>query len=73
MREGQGAPQRKDERYKQMQRALQILATALKEPDGGSYWPARRFLTAHGVFHDDLSGTRVLLRVAQCGLGRKIK
>lgn len=61
------------ERYKRMQKALQILAEALKEPDGGSYWPARRFLTAHDIYHDDLQGTRVLLRVAQIGLGRKIR
>jgi hypothetical protein len=59
------------DRYKRMQRALQVLAIALKEPDGGSYWPARQFLTSHGAYHDDLQGTRVLLRVANIGLGRK--
>lgn len=56
-----------------MMRALEVLAIALKEPDGGSYHPARRFLDRYGAYHDDLQGTRVLLRVAQIGLGRKLR
>lgn len=59
-------------KVERMQRALQVLAIALKEPDGGSYHPARSFLDKHGIYHDDLEGTRVLLRVAQIGLNRKV-
>jgi hypothetical protein len=48
--------------------ALRVIAEALKEPDGGSYWPAREYLDKFDVFHDDLSGTRVLERVASAAL-----
>jgi hypothetical protein len=48
--------------------ALRTIAEALKEPDGGSYWPAREYLDKLDVFHDDLSGTRVLERVASAAL-----
>ena len=58
-------------RILRMRRALQVLAIALQEPDGGSYHPARRFLTTNNVYHEDLQGTRVLLRVAEIGLGRR--
>ena len=53
-----------------MYSALQVIAEALKEPDGGDYWPARKFLDKYGLYHDDLEGSRVLLRVAEVALGR---
>jgi hypothetical protein len=58
---------------KRRTQALQVIAEALREPDGDSYWPARRYLDRYQKFHEDLNGTRVLLQVAQLGLGRKIK
>jgi hypothetical protein len=58
---------------KRRTQALQVIATALAEPDGGSYWPARRYLDRYQKYHEDLNGTRVLLQVAQLGLGRKIR
>lgn len=48
-----------------LREALDVLAEALKEPDGGSYWPARRFLDKYDKYHEDLDGTRVLLQVVQ--------
>lgn len=54
-----------------LREALDVLAEALKEPDGGSYWPARRFLDKYDKYHEDLDGTRVLLQVVQLALQGK--
>lgn len=51
-----------------LRQALTVIAEALKEPAGGSYWPARGFLGRYDKFHDDLDGDRVLLRVAEVAL-----
>ena len=51
-----------------LRQALTVIAEALKEPDGGSYWPARGFLNRYDKFHEDLNDLRVLLRVAQVAL-----
>lgn len=62
---------RKAEAERAVQReALQAIAIALAEPDGGEYWTARAFLDRFDIFHDDLSGTRVLLKVAEAALGQ---
>jgi hypothetical protein len=50
--------------------ALKVIAIALKEPAGGEFWSARKFLDDRGIFNGDLDGERVLLRVAQAAIAR---
>lgn len=49
--------------------ALTAIEKALSEGKDQEYHTAREFLDQHEVFHGDLSGERVLLRVAQVALG----
>lgn len=49
----------------ELDQALKSIEIALKEPSGGSYWPAREFLNRLEVYNDDLNDLRVLHRVAQ--------
>jgi len=50
--------------------ALAAIAHALKEPNGGDYFQARGILDRLDIYHDDLHGERVLLRVAESALDR---
>lgn len=50
--------------------ALCTIAEALKEPDGGSYWPARAFLDELDICHVDLNDLRVLHAVARAALAK---
>lgn len=52
----------------QLREALEVIAEALKEPAGGEYWPARKFLDKHGIYHENLEGVRVLNEVARAAL-----
>jgi hypothetical protein len=52
-------------RIKAMLEALTVIAIALREPDGGEYWSARKLADEWGIYNDDLEGNRVLLRVAE--------
>src|SRR4029077_12284042 len=45
--------------------ALEAIAVALKDPAGGEYWTARKFLDKQGVWHGDIDGEKVLLEVAK--------
>ena len=49
-------------------KALEVISEALKEPSGGSYWPARAFLDERDIFNDDLNDLRVLTAVAVSAL-----
>lgn len=49
-------------------RALEAIYAALADGDGGSYWPARKFLDDADVFHGDLNDLRVLGAVAKVAL-----
>ena len=57
-----------ESRERKMREALEAIAIALKEPDGGEYWTARKFLDNCGIFHDDLNDLRVLSKVASAAL-----
>jgi hypothetical protein len=48
--------------------ALKAIAEALREPAGGEFWTARKFLDRFDVFHGDLDGLRVLNLVAEVAL-----
>lgn len=49
--------------------ALDVLKTALNDGDGGSYWPARKYLDEHGIYHGDLNDLRVLYAVVKTARG----
>jgi hypothetical protein len=57
-----------ESRVKELEAALKAIKIALKEPDGGEYWTARKFLDKHDIFHDDLNDLRVLHKVAETAL-----
>lgn len=48
--------------------ALEAIAIALKDPTGGEYWTARKFLDKQNVWHGDIDGEKVLLEVAKAAL-----
>lgn len=48
--------------------ALRIISAAIADGDGGSYWPARKFLDDRGIYHGDLNDERVLDAVARAVL-----
>jgi hypothetical protein len=60
-------------RAEEYRSALAVIAEALEEPSGGSYWPARRFLDQRSIYNDDLSDLRVLRVVAERALAAKGK
>ena len=49
---------------------LDIIEKAIADGDGGSYWPARKYLDDHGVYNDDLNELRVLGAVAKAALAK---
>lgn len=53
------------QREQRMCDALNAIRIALKEPAGGEYHTARKLADKWGIFHEDLAGERVLLRLAQ--------
>jgi hypothetical protein len=53
-----------------MHEALEVIAEALKEPAGGSYWPARAFLDERDICNIDLNDLRVLNAVARAALAK---
>lgn len=48
--------------------ALKVIELALGDGDGGSYWPARKFLDDRGIYNGDLNDLRVLSFVAKVAL-----
>lgn len=48
--------------------ALEVIKTALGDGEGGSFWPARKFLDDRNIYHGDLNDLRVLDRVARAAL-----
>jgi len=50
-------------------KALRVIAKAVSEGADAEFHSARAFLDKHDIYHGDLSGERVLLRVAQVALG----
>lgn len=53
-------------------KALHVIAKAVSEGADAEFNSARAFLDKHDIYHGDLSGERVLLRVAQVALGIEI-
>lgn len=49
--------------------ALEVIEKALDENEKSHYFAAREFLDRLDIYHNDLSGERVLLRVAKAALG----
>ena len=54
-----------EERVRELEKALGVIAIALAEPAGGEFWSARKLADELGIYHDDLDGMRVLLRIAE--------
>jgi len=55
-------------RVARLVRALEVIHAAIADGDGGSYWPARKFLDDADVYHGDLNDLRVLGAVAATAL-----
>lgn len=49
----------------QLRQALRVIRKGLSDESDGNYWPARRWLDRRNIFHDDLSGHRVLELIAR--------
>jgi len=61
----QGARNHAKDALKDCTEVLQAITSALAEPQGGEYHTARKVADKFGIYHDDLEGGRVLLRIAE--------
>jgi hypothetical protein len=55
-----------------MRQALRVIQKGLTEDADGEFWSARKWLDKRGIFHDDVSGYRVLDLVAKHALKGKV-
>ena len=58
-------------RVGKLEKALRIIEAAIADGDGGSYWPARKFLDERDIYNDDLNEERVLGAVAKAALTKE--
>jgi len=66
------AKQAAEAQIRKLTEFVQAVATALAEPAGGEYWTARKLADKWGIYHDDLEGERVLLKLAEALLNGEV-